>query len=392
MSSGGRTLRSYLDTIAKAEAFENETWAPDDPRVRAELHDQIFMNLAQGYFMFMGSSPEQPDLTPMYNSALRLQPNPDDTYVRTVVNGNGIYRLSGERGTIRLLTVTLAAKTIGTQEKPGGQTAEYDLDETITFNDDGTFECIFSDVQPDGHLGNWLRMPAETDMLLVRRRSYDWGNERDPRLAIERLDASPLRARPSLEETEATLVALSEYAERHSRQWLQYQKLMPSRGIINKIEHHGFTELGGIRVQTYWWGMFQLEPGEALILETEVPDQARYWNVQLNDEIWNTLEYRWRQSSLNGHQARVDVDGKFRAVISPQDPGVPNWLDTVERLQGSIVGRWYQCETNPVPRLTKIKLSELRSHLPPETPYVSVEERDTALRDRGRSAQMRIRW
>ena len=35
-----------------------------------------------------------------------------------------------------------------------------------------------------------------------------------------------------------------------------------------------------------------------------------------------------RQSSLNGHQAVLDPDGVFRAVISARDPGVPNWLDT----------------------------------------------------------------
>src|SRR5687767_2799809 len=114
---------------------------------------------------------------------MRLQPKPDDTYVRTPVDGHGVYRLKGERGNIRLLTVTLGTRTIGTNETPGGQTAEYDLDQTITFDDDGRFECIFSDVRPEGHLGNWLRMPAETDMLLVRRRSYDWANERDPRLS-----------------------------------------------------------------------------------------------------------------------------------------------------------------------------------------------------------------
>jgi hypothetical protein len=350
------------------------------------------MNLTQGYFMFMGSNPAQPDLTPMYNTALRLQPNPDDTYVRANLDGKGVYRLSGERGTIRLLTITLGRKSIGTTEQPGGQTAEYDLDEVITFDADGNFECVLSDVRPVGHEGNWLRLPPETDMMIVRRRSYDWAKERDPRLALERLDVSPLRSRPTVEETEATLVALSEYAERHSRQWLRYQDQLRQRGVINKIEHHGFTELGGIRVQVYWWGMFQLEPDEALIIETEIPDQAPYWNVQLNDEIWNTVEYRWRQSSLNGAQARIDADGKFRGVIALEDPGVPNWLDPAGHPQGTIVGRWYQCKTNPVPQIKRVKLSEVLGHLPASTPRVTPDEREAALRARGRSAQMRIRW
>ena len=72
MTSSPKTLRSYLDTIAKAEALESTTWAPDDAQLRADLHEQIFMNLTQGYFLYMGGDPDQPDLTPNYNNLLRL--------------------------------------------------------------------------------------------------------------------------------------------------------------------------------------------------------------------------------------------------------------------------------------------------------------------------------
>jgi hypothetical protein len=90
--------------------------------------------------------------------------------------------------------------------------------------------------------------------------------------------------------------------------------------------------------------------------------------------------------------AHVDTDGRFRAVISPEDPGVPNWLDTVGRLQGSIVGRWYKCSSDPIPTLTKVKLGDVRGHLPADTPRVSTTEREQAIRHRARSAQMRTRW
>ena len=123
-----------------------------------------------------------------------------------------------------------------------------------------------------------------------------------------------------------------------------------------------------------------------------MPKVAPYWNIQLNDQIWNTLEYVWCQSHLNGHQARLDSDGKFRAVICPEDPGVPNWLDTVGHLQGSIVGRWYKCDSHPVPQLTKVRLSDVRQHLPSDTPQVSAEAREQSIRARARAYQMRIRW
>ncbi len=385
-----KTLRSYLDIIARSELLEAKTWTPEDSWLRSELHRQIFMNLVQGYLEILGGEPDSPDFTPIYNNHLLLQPNPDDTYVHTPVDGKGVYRLSGDRGTIRLLTVTLVKEPIGLAEIPGGQTAEYDLDDTIAIGADGRFECLLSAERPAGHEGNWLCMPVETDGLLIRRRSYDWANERDSRLAIERLDVSPLRPRLTQEQLEGRLTALAEFAERHSRQWLRYQEqLLP---LVNRIEHHGFSDLGGIRVQQYWWGKFDFAADEALILETEVPETAPYWNIQLNDQIWNTLEYAWRQSHLNGHQARIDSDGKFRAVISCEDPGVPNWLDTVGRLQGSIVGRWYKCSSHPVPRITKVKLADVRQHLPQETPVLTVAEREDSIRARARAVQMRIKW
>lgn len=385
-------LQFYLDAIGKGAALEATTWAPDDPQLRADLHDQFFMNLVQGYFIYLGSTATNPDFTPNYNHVLRLQPNPDDTYVRTEVDGRGVYRISGERGTIHLLTITLSNQVIGTTETPGGQTGEYDIDEAITLEPDGTFEVLLSNERPAGFTGQWLYMPPETDGVLIRRRSYDWANERDPRLAIERLDVSALKPRFSAEELEKRLTRLAEYAERHSRQWLRYQDQIPAKGIVNRIEHHGFSDLGGIKVQQYWWGQFDFGPGEALIIETEIPEVAPYWNIQLNDEIWNALEYVWRQSHLNGHQATLDSDGKFRAVVSVDDPGVPNWLDNVGRYKGTLVGRWYKCSSHPVPTVRKVKLAELRDHLPSDTLMIDAAERDHRIRARARALQMRIKW
>ena len=135
-----------------------------------------------------------------------------------------------------------------------------------------------------------------------------------------------------------------------------------------------------------------MAPDEALILETELPEKRPYWNVQLNDELWNALEFIYRQSSLNGHQARVDSDGRFRAVIAHVDPGVANWLDPVGSRQGMLIGRWYGCSTNPVPTLTRVPLADLRRHVPADTPILTAAEREAQLRTRRLGAQLRRRW
>ena len=71
-----------------------------------------------------------------------------------------------------------------------------------------------------------------------------------------------------------------------------------------------------------------------------------------------------RQSSLNDAQAHIDSDGKFRAVISRLDPGVPNWLDKADYPWGIIQMRWNLASEYPDPTIKKVPFAEVRDHLP----------------------------
>ncbi len=123
-----------------------------------------------------------------------------------------------------------------------------------------------------------------------------------------------------------------------------------------------------------------------------MPEQHHYWNVQVIDGLWNQVELVHRLSSLNGHQAQLDADGKFRAVLSVQDPGVANWLDTGGHIHGMMIGRWYRCSSHPLPTLTKVKLQDVRQHLPASTPEWTPEQRAEQIRQRRVGAQLRRRW
>jgi len=111
--------------------------------------------------------------------------------------------------------------------------------------------------------------------------------------------------------------------------------------------------------------------------------------MQVCDIAFAGLDWVNYQASLNGHQARLDADGRFRGVIALSDPGVPNWLDPLGCTEGYVQGRWLRSETAPLPVLTKVPLATLREHLPADTPVVTAEARDKALRERRRAAQLR---
>jgi hypothetical protein len=381
-----------VSLLVPAGSLTELTWYPHDVGVRADLYRQLLMNVALGYFLYFQSDPDHPDWTPFLNSVFLLQPNPDDTYYLAQVRGSGVYRISGERGSVHLLTFATGARMMGMSATPGQGYEQYDADE-LTVAADGSFEVIMSHERPAGVRGNWWHLDPRADYILVRQRSYDWGRERDARLAIERIDCPNLKPRLTPEEITAKIQELlAGFAPRLTTMWLHFQNAMRSRDVVNRFEFADFGSIGAVRIQHYWQCIFELEPGEALILETELPARCRYWNVQLNDPLFNAVEYVYRQSSLNGHQAHIDADGRFRAVLALEDPGVANWLDSGGYTRGTVMGRWYGADSQPLPTMTRVSVSDLHQHLPAGTLQVSAQERERRLRARARGAQLRRRW
>ena len=159
-----------------------------------------------------------------------------------------------------------------------------------------------------------------------------------------------------------------------------------------QFKYFDFAVYGGISTQRNGEAAFQLAPDEALIIETNMPEKCRYWSIHTMDDHAFLIDWMNRQSNLNGFNAKIDADGVFRAVVSAQDPGVPNWIDNAGYKTGSIQSRWERCTRYPDHTVVKVKVAEVRNYLPAETPVVSAEERDAAIRLRRKGAQMRRRW
>ncbi len=380
---------AYCERLKPGGDLIAGSWLGNDPLNAAEIHRQLILDLGLGYMINVATDPRYPDLVPFLNNVYLNQPNPDDAYVMSALDGNGIYRLYGDRGSVHLLTTNIGRGIMGAKELGGGF-GEYDLGAMVAH--DGTLDVIFSAEKPAGYTGDWLHLDPRADYIISRQRSYDWANERDARLSLTRLDPVPPRRRLDIPEIESQLTETIDYTIRLSQQWLAFLDKMKTDMAPNTFRFTNFTEWGGVRAQVYWEGYYQFEADEALILETEMPDEVRYWNIQLNDTLFNTIEYLYNQSHLNGHQARIDSDGKFRAVIALEDPGVANWLDPQQRQIGHLVGLWYESSTQPMPTLRRVKASDLHNHLPADTSRVSPEQRHEIIMERVRGGQIRRRW
>lgn len=383
------------DLLKGAETLLARTARPDDPLLKAQLWRQFAMNLAQGYFLLFQSTPDHPEFAPFENSVFLAQPNPDAVYYYAPVDGRGVYRVTGERGNAPVAGFALGNRIIGMDPLPGKGLGNYDFDD-LAIDADGCFEVIFSSERPEGHKGNWLRLAPETDFILVRQFSYDWGDERDVRLAIERLDG-PGAIRPPLtaDQIDAKLTHLfGGYARNLSGICIDAVSRCAQRGFVNSFNLNSFQELGNTKdwPQAYFETVFDIAEDEALIIDSELPDSRPYWNIQVIDGLWNQVEYVYRQSSLNGLQAAVDADGRFRAVLSHRDPGITNWLDTGGNLYGMMIGRWYRCSSLPLPLITKVKFAELAERLPDAVVRISEAQRAEALRKRRIGSQLRRKW
>lgn len=383
----------YVDLLKPAQELLEQTTAPMDEQLRAEIYRQFAMGLSQAYFLIFQSDPEYPEFVPFENSVFLCQPNPDGVYYYARVDGAGTYRIVGERGNAVVAGFATGNKIFGLADEWGKGFHNYDVDD-LAINADGTFEVIFSQQRPEGWTGNWLHLHPEADFILLRQFNYHWGRDVDMRLAIERLGERTPRPRMSPARTDSLLQDFMKYARRLTYTALAQMRRPHEQGFINKFHLHKFLEMGNGAEwpQSYYESVFQIERDEALVLETDIPEKVGYWNTQVIDGLWNQVDMLYRHSSLNGATAKIDSDGKYRAVLCATDPGFANWLDTGDHTYGMMIGRWYRASSDPTPSLTRLKLSEVASYLDDKSPRITPEERAAVMRERLIGSQLRRKW
>ena len=124
----------------------------------------------------------------------------------------------------------------------------------------------------------------------------------------------------------------------------------------------------------------------------ELPDpQATYFSLQTYTHGWFAPgDYANRQTSLNNTQLLADSDNVYRIVLSAQDPGVANWIDTEGRSRGLLVYRYMQALTPETPSVQLLSLDELSERLPSDTARVDESERRAAISIRQKHIQHRF--
>jgi hypothetical protein len=160
------SILPYLADLEGAVANLADTWHPDDPLYRADIYRQTMASLSYSYFMYFHADAEHPDWAPLWNPVYTLQPNPDDIYVQSPIRGDLTYRVSGNRGTCKILSFTTQAALSGTYDDPPVPNGHNEVDcDDFGIARGAEFEIIFSAARPAGYTGNWAPIQGHVHPL-----------------------------------------------------------------------------------------------------------------------------------------------------------------------------------------------------------------------------------
>ena len=306
--------------------------------------------------------------------------NPDTVYRVVPISGEERYELRGRVGANRMTEnwFTLWNQHMGTVDVLDGRRMHVEAD--------GSF-VVTIDSDPAGDRPNHIRSDATAHELYVRDVLLDWGRDDPNTFEVVRLGGAT-RPRWSIDEqAERTAAMMAHFADFTGKLSHGTYKLPPNHFSLAWSADH----TGALRHQVYVAGRFDLEPGQAFVVDVS-DGGAEYFTVPLSNVWGTTLEIVDRTGSLNKHQSEPNADGTYTYVLCPEDPGVHNWLDTDGLREGILTLRMAEFpEGGPRPDLSAtgrvVDLDRLDEEVP-DLRRLTPEERRAQLADR-RAAYLR---
>jgi hypothetical protein len=325
------------DTFVEGLRAAGEQLAADtadlDPLERADAYRALLRGLHNQLGRFEVDR-DRPELVPFNGWREKMfMDNPDFRYWVADVRDDRRYRITGAIGDAVYTSITAYAAS-GTLA--ASASARLDSD-GLHVDDVGRFAVTVSRERPAE--GDWLELPEGATAIWVRQFHHDAARDR---LGWCRIDP--------LDEVDVPPSIVPDRFARHLRRLGRGMGMFPTilaSSIQDDLAHpnevrHWSEMVGGAAFTEpgihYLRGAWQLDDGEALVLEGDVAP-CRYWNVLLYSRHLNSLDHRSRPVSRTDGTAQL-VDGRYRIVISATDPAAPgDWLDTEGRRFGLFVFR-----------------------------------------------------
>ena len=315
--------------------------------------------------------------------------NPDNVYRIIPVSSDSRYELRGVRHSPAPSQVTYELMdSIPGIDSIGEQIALL-MDRDMVLAEDGAF-TITIDPDPAAGRANHIQTTPAAKCLFIRDSLLDWTTQAADQLTLVRLAGPETPPR-----TEEELIARAVKLIPHYAQF--WQDLRDHYVPMLKIKTNAFD---APYARTGGWGFignshFDIASDEALVFTAD-PRPAPYHAVLIGNHWWIALDADRRSGAFNTAQAQPNADGTITYVVAAQDPGVHNWLDTGGLTTGIIQVRWQGAPAeiialpDAITDVRLVKLDELKSHMRPETVWLTPQEREAQQADRHASYCLRL--
>ena len=365
MATAPRSTAAFDELLAAlAEARDNYALSEErgfDEIEAVEAYRYILHMVSESIDLIVDADPERPRFTCMVSPSRKyLGDNPDSMYYQATIRDDRAYRIKGRKD-----HQTYVSFTVHGADPAGGINGPilYDInDNALDVGADGSFEFTLGPLPGARYV--FVRN------YFLRERSVQTNPDTLVYLEIDPVDdpgASPAlddatfstRLRDAAALIHATTLGLRVFGQ-PSPNPVPFVSNEPNTvGTPWSFRNSNIDAAGAVDIY-YSSGNFELEPGQALVMEGTLPP-SRFTNVMIWNVHMQTFEYRSHQTSLNNEQMVTDENGHYRIVISGTDPGVPNWIDTCGQRRGTIFWRFLLPEEQPEhPRCKVVSVSELK--------------------------------
>lgn len=299
------------------------------------------------------ADPDFPRLFMLCDDKIKIgADNPDNIYQQCVVRPDREYRITGRRNSVPYFSIGSKANRYAI-DGTMASTGEIEFAD-MAFEADGSFEII---VSREKKPGNWLPMADDTSLLIVRQTFDDKKTQVPADIFVERIGSGP--AVPALltpDDIERQLLAAAAWTKGTANTfatWSEWFKATPNRFF--DADQSVFQKAGGD--PNIWYGHFyyDLQPGEALVIETPVPE-CRMWNLQIDNWWMESLDHVHQKVWVNNSMVTYEPDGSVVLVCAEKNPGFGNWVDIAGHLSGTGLWRWINATQNVVPTMRVVKL------------------------------------
>lgn len=354
----GQSWEEFCDTLKAAGSAMVFPGAPMDSFNQAEGYRYLSRLTRAGLEAFMEyADPRAPVLRRLAHETVKMgSDNPDNNYMNAQITGALEYRIHGTRGSVHYLGFASQKGHYG----QGGEmpTTGYVEASDLEINDDGSFEIIIS---ADKKPGNWLPMEPDSTMVIVRQTFKDRSTEIPAELTIECISGDGIPSPVTAQSVDQGLNMASTLVAGASMLFAKWAKDFQKH--VNELpmfDPERSTKAGGDPNIIYYHSYWKLAADEALVIDAQ-PPECESWNFQLDNHWFESLDYRYFTIHVNKHTAQYNDDGSVRIIVAHQNPGLPNWINTVGHDCGGMSFRWIRADEHPQPQCKVVKFSELAS-------------------------------